>query len=192
MGVFLAILMATGLWHLSALADDQGGGDQSNSQGTSLTATHGDSGGSESENGSGSKDSGSQASGGESEQESNGNSSSGSAASLSVGNSGETSLNGAKLVSVSGQNLSVTVFGLPITVSVASSTTQFTGVSSASDLATGDILSIKGSIDSATGIVAASEVRDESQRLQQISSIQAQIQALLDEIHKLQAQVSGQ
>ncbi len=109
---------------------------------------------------------------------------------LSITSSASVRLKGAKVISLSGSNLSVTVFGLPINITtLASTTTQFIGVADIAHVAIGDTLSVNGTIDQNSGIVTASKIQDESQRQKTIDSIKQQIQMLLDQIRALQAQI---
>ena len=75
-----------------------------------------------------------------------------------------------------------------MTVVAVASSTQILGVSDMAHIAIGDTLSIKGNIDSGTGVVTAQVILDESQKLQSIAAIQQQIQALLVQLKALQAQ----
>ncbi len=109
-------------------------------------------------------------------------------AQIEVSASGETQLKGAKLVSISGTSISITVFGLPITVTTASST-RFVGAADTSGLIVGDTLSIKGIISQTTGVVTASVVQDESQRQNMLNGIQQQIQALLEQVRQLREKI---
>lgn len=109
---------------------------------------------------------------------------------LSINQAGNVQFNGAKFVSLSGLNVSVTILGLPLTL-VTDSTTQVVGVSSLSGIASGDTLSGKGKIDQTTGVITALSIRDESQVSQMVTDLQKRIQALLEQLRQLQAEFKG-
>lgn len=117
-------------------------------------------------------------------------SSEGSKLGLSINQSGAVQFSGAKFVSLSGSSVSVTVSGLPLTINTNSST-QIVGVAGLSDIASGDILSGKGTIDSSNGVITASLLRDESQSSVKIADLEKQIQSLLEQLRKLQAQFNS-
>ncbi|OGY22039.1 MAG: hypothetical protein A2126_01495 [Candidatus Woykebacteria bacterium GWB1_45_5] len=111
----------------------------------------------------------------------------GSRISLSVDQSGSVKFGGAKFVSLSDLSISVTVSGLPL-ILVTNSSTQIVGVSDLGSINSGDILSGKGSIDQSTGVITLSLLRDESQSSIKIADLEKQIQALLEQLRKLQAE----
>lgn len=106
---------------------------------------------------------------------------------FSINQSGAVQFGGAKFVSLSGSNVSVTVSGLSLTL-VTNSSTQIIGVSNLSDIASGDILSGKGNIDQSTGVITLAILRDESRSSLMIADLERQIQSLLEQLRKLQAE----
>lgn len=110
---------------------------------------------------------------------------------LTINGNDMVQLNRGKVVSVSGQTLSVSVFGLTLTVTASASTT-LAGVADIAHINVGDTVSVKGIIDPASGVIAAMVIRDESQNQQLIDSIRQQIQTLLDQLRKLQQQAGNQ
>lgn len=103
---------------------------------------------------------------------------------LIIKEEGFTEIMKAKLVSVSGSTLSVTIFGIPLSISTSAST-RFLGVTDASKMAVGHLLDIRGKTDSSTGIITATDVHDISQKDQSIASLEQQIQALMEQLKKL-------
>lgn len=117
--------------------------------------------------------------------------------SLAVNPSGNVVVNGASLVSNSGQSLVVKIFGLNLNIAITSSTslvgviqTSASSTSSISDMNAGDVVDVKGKIDAGSGIIAADQVRDQTMQQQNVQSIQQQIQSLLQQLQKLQAQLN--
>ncbi len=109
---------------------------------------------------------------------------------FSINPSGGVQFGGAKFVSLSGSNVSITIYGLPLTLSTNSST-QLVGVASLGDMKAGDILSGKGQIDESSGMIMALHIRDESQTSSRIADLEKQIQALLEQLKRLQAEVKN-
>ena len=114
----------------------------------------------------------------------------GSKINLSIDQSGSVKFGGAKFISLSGSNVSVTISGLPLTL-VTNSNTQIIGVTSIGNINPDDILSGKGIIDQSTGTITLSLLRDESQSSVMITDLEKQIQSLLDQLRKLQAQFNS-
>jgi len=119
--------------------------------------------------------------------------------SLSVNPANKIVINGASLVSNSGQSMSIKIFGFNLNLAITPSTvvagvTQASASSTSpvSDMKTGDIIDVTGQIDSASGIVTVSQIRDETMRQQNDQNIQQQIQVLLEQLRKLQAQLNTQ
>ena len=110
--------------------------------------------------------------------------------SLVINADGSVQFGGAKFVSLNGSNINITVYGLPLTLSTNSST-QVSGVASISNMAVGDTLSGKASINQSTGVITALSVRDESQNQQKITDLENQIKALLEQLKKLQSEMKG-
>ncbi len=183
-GILLAGLVVLGGITKPVHAEDGNGGQGLNLSGLPTVAQQHI--GGEQESGQGNSGEGQNASGGEAESGSLGGS-----AKLSIQGLGVTEADSAKVTSVSGNALTVEVFGVSLNLSV-SSTTQMVGAASIGDVAVGDMVTIKGTIDQATGIVATSLVQDETQKQTMISGIQKQIQALLAQLQQLQLEVSGQ
>ena len=186
-GILLAGFVALGNVAKPAHAESEGEGGQISNLSALPTAVRQNIGG-EQESAQENSGEGQSALGGETEGESG---SLGGAAKLSIEGLGVTQASGAHVTSVSGNALTVSVFGVSLNLSV-SSTTQMVGVTALSDVAVGDTVTIKGTIDQATGVVAASLVQDETQKQSMITSIQQQIQALLAQLQQLQLEVSGQ
>lgn len=110
--------------------------------------------------------------------------------SLSIDKSNYVQFSGAKFVSLNGSNINMTVSGLPLTLSTDGNT-QILGVSSASNMVAGDILSGKGTINPNNGVITAMQVRDESQNSQKITDLENQIKSLMDQLKKLQAEFNS-
>jgi len=109
--------------------------------------------------------------------------------SLSITPNGKVDIRGAKVTSISGNNLTISIFGLSLNATFSSSTNLISAPdSNLSQIKIGDVLQIKGTIDSSSGIISVNQVRDESLVSANISSIRARIQALIQELLKLQAQ----
>jgi len=109
--------------------------------------------------------------------------------SLSITPNGKVDIRGAKVTSISGNNLTISIFGLSLNATFSSSTNLISAPdSNLSQIKIGDVLQIKGIIDSSSGIISVNQVRDESLVSANISSIRARIQALIQELLKLQAQ----
>ncbi|MGB3922128.1 MAG: hypothetical protein WBL19_02525 [Minisyncoccia bacterium] len=109
---------------------------------------------------------------------------------FSINPSGAVQFGGAKFVSLSGANVAVTIYGLPLTL-VTSSSTQLVGVSSLADMKAGDVLSGKGQINESAGTITALHIRDESQTSSRIADLERQIQVLLEQLKRLQAEVKN-
>ncbi len=114
----------------------------------------------------------------------------GSKVGFSINPSGTVQFSGAKFVSLSGSNVAITIYGLPLTL-VTNSSTQIVGVASLADMKSGDILSGKGQIDEASGGITALHIRDESQTSSRIAELEKQIQSLLEQLKRLQAEVKN-
>ncbi len=184
LGVSLAVLALAvwgGVQSHPAKADDNNGGNgaamsqESGNSGNALNSS--DTGGSGDNNGTG-----------------GGENSSANGPSLAVNASDKIVANGASLVSISGQSLAVKLFGLDLNLTVTSSTT-FLGAAQSStstiaDMKTGDVVDFTGQIDPASGLVSATQVKDETMQQQNIQSIQQQIQALLQELQQLQSRLN--
>ncbi|HUX35544.1 MAG TPA: hypothetical protein VMV71_00760 [Candidatus Paceibacterota bacterium] len=139
-----------------------------------------------------------------SSQESSGSSSEGQnsqsgGTSLSISASNRVVINGSSLVSNSGQSMTVKIFGLNFNLLITSATavigtaqTSATSTPSVSDMKTGDVIDITGQVDATSGNITVSQIRDETMQQQNVQNIQQQIQALLDQLHKLQAQLNTQ
>lgn len=109
---------------------------------------------------------------------------------FSINPSGNVQFGGAKFVSLSGSNVSITIYGLPLTF-VTNSSTNLVGVASLGDMKSGDILSGKGQIDQSSGSITALHIRNESQTSSRIADLEKQIQALLEQLKKLQSEVKN-
>ena len=114
----------------------------------------------------------------------------GSKVGFSINPSGAVQFGGAKFVSLSGSNISITIYGLPLTL-VTNSSTQLVGVTNLGDMKSGDILSGKAQVDQSSGVIMALHVRDESQTSSRIADLEKQIQILLEQLKKLQAEVKN-
>lgn len=98
---------------------------------------------------------------------------------LVINPSGEVQLKAGNLDAISGTTLTVTVFGLHLSVNAANA--NITGASSAAalgNLAVGDKVALNGKIDPSTGTVNAREIRDLTAQNQQTSALQQRIQEL--------------
>ena len=195
---FFGVFAIAGLIALSAAqfnrvsAEQEGGSSASASSQISGTG----SGESESESGSlgvSSLGSSREGSGSEGESSQNG------AKSFSINQGNRAVINGASLVSNSGQSMSATIFGISVNLAITSSTAvvgmaqlSATSTSSVSDMKTGDIIDVTGQIDPASGIVTVSQIRDETMQQQNNQNIQQQIQVLLEQLRRLQAQLNSQ
>lgn len=112
---------------------------------------------------------------------------------FSIQPNGNVTIGNASLVSMSGETLNVKVFGLSLTVNTTTST-KIVGVDNSATstaMQAGDLLDIKGSIDSNSGVVTASTVRDRSREAQNNQGILQKIQALFEQIKQLQEQLRG-
>lgn len=112
---------------------------------------------------------------------------------FSIQPNGNVTIGNASLVSMSGQTLNVKVFGLGLTVNTTTST-KIVGVDNSATstaMQAGDLLDIKGSIDSNSGVITASAVRDRSREAQNNQGILQKIQALFEQIKQLQEQLRG-
>ncbi len=113
--------------------------------------------------------------------------------SLTINSAQRAMINGASLVSNSGQSLTVSIFGLNLNLAITSSTvllgTASTASSSIADMKTGDSIDATGQIDATSGIITVKQMRDRNMQQLNIQSIQQQIQMLLEQIKKLQAQL---
>ncbi len=107
--------------------------------------------------------------------------------SLSINQNGDVQFGGGKVVSVNGSTLNITVSGLPLSISTNSST-QIMGVSALSNMVAGDTVSGKGTINSSTGVITATIIKNESQNAQKITDLENQIKVLMEQLKKLQAE----
>lgn len=111
---------------------------------------------------------------------------------LSINGQGNVMIQNAKVSSLSGQNMMLSVFGIPLTIMDVASSTQIIGVADFAHITVGDMVSVRGTIDQTSGVVTAMQIRDMSQQQQLIASLYQQIQALLAQIKALQGQVHNQ
>ncbi len=114
--------------------------------------------------------------------------------SASVKSNGDFSVTGVKVNSVdaSSNSVNVSLYGLSKTVSLAGASIIGSNQNIAvSDIQVGDVLSGSGNYNESTHAVTISRVVDNSYTSRNVSSIQAQIQHLLDLIQQLQAQIQG-
>jgi hypothetical protein len=109
----------------------------------------------------------------------------GSQPSFGIQPSGQVMLQHGTVTASSGSSLTVSVQGFSVSF-VIDSGTQITGTAS-STIATGDTVNIKGSINSSSGVITAKAIQDQMTNAQ-VEGIKAQIKALLDQLHSLQAQ----
>ncbi len=112
---------------------------------------------------------------------------------LTIDHQGNADLSGAHAQSVSGTTLGVNVFGITLTVDASNATVADSqgGASVVPNIHAGDTLGVKGTINTTTGIIAASRITDFSlaasnantsaleQRIQQLFTFLAQLQAQL-------------
>jgi len=113
-----------------------------------------------------------------------------------INSDGTIIVNGASYVSTTNQTIVVKVFGLNLNVNTTSST-QFLGFMAGttnplSQIVAGDTVDVKGTIDSSSGVITATWVRDETQQQKNIQSLQQQINALLEQLKNLEAQIRAQ
>jgi hypothetical protein len=114
--------------------------------------------------------------------------------SASLDSNGDFNVTGVKVNSIdaSSNSVNVSLYGLSKTVSLAGvSIIGSNQTISVSDIQVGDILSGSGNYNEATHAITISKVIDNSYTTRNVSSIQAQIQHLLDLINQLQAQIQG-
>lgn len=192
---FLGIFAIAGLIVLNAAQFYRAHAEQENGSGASVSSQGLSNAGGESEN-SGTTLGSSQESGNSSGE---GENSQTGGTSLSISASNRIVINGSSLVSNSGQSMTVKTFGLNFNLLITSSTVVIgaaqmssTSTSSISDMKTGDIIDVTGQIDATSGTVTVSQIKDETMQQQNAQNIQQQIQALLDQLHKLQAQLNSQ
>lgn len=121
--------------------------------------------------------------------------------SISVNPQGDVRLTSAEITAISGPQITVKLWGWNFTVdrsnarivgrinlpSIASESPST--VTSSADLNVGDRLLVKGTVNSSTGIVAASWIKNISLQQQGITDIQGRINQLLKLIQELQAQI---
>ncbi len=113
-------------------------------------------------------------------------------------------INNAKVSSVQGSTLVVSMFGIPVTVNTSGAsfvggqpipmmslqpTSTSTTTVSPSQISVGDEVTIQGRIDPTTGIVQASLVRDLTTQVQANSAIMNRINQLLQLIQQLRTQI---
>ncbi len=114
---------------------------------------------------------------------------------LSIKPQGDIRIQNAALLSNSGQSLQLKSFGLNLTVGLTSSTeligviANASGSSSFSDMKTGDVIDVWGTIDSNSGLITAEKIRDDSLRQQGIDALRQQIESLLQQLRQLQEQL---
>ena len=127
--------------------------------------------------------------------------------SMSIGPQGQARITNGNVTAVSGNMLTVSVFGISLSVdisnanivgamalppipSTATSSATSTGATpSTTSINAGDKVVVQGTIDSTTGIIKASAVRDLSAQVQSNSDIVNRINQLMDMINQLKARL---
>jgi hypothetical protein len=113
--------------------------------------------------------------------------------SVSIGPNGQIRMTGASLTAVSGNNVTVNIWGL--TFNVNASQAQLAGSSqqtiALTDMQVGDKLTVTGTIDPSTGAVTGQVIVDYSLATRQAgSALQSRINQLLQLIQQLQSQLN--
>ena len=124
---------------------------------------------------------------------------------MNIGAQGQVRVTNADAVSFSGNSLSIKIFGLPLTVDTtsaqitgalslpplptSSSTASSTAMPTQTSIASGDKVSVNGTIDPNTGIIKATVVHDLTADNQSTSNIRDRINQLLQMINQLRAQL---
>lgn len=191
--ILAAFLAVAGLVFLSAAqlhpakADDRNGNGATMSRGSGDNETESENGGN-AFNGFASGNSGENngGSGGEGENSQSG-------PSLVINPANKVVVNGATLVSNSGQSLVIKIFSLNLNAAITSSTSflgTLAATSTAASMKTGDVIDLTGQIDANSGIIAVDRIRDETLQQQNVQNIQQQIQALLQQLKALQEQLN--
>lgn len=93
-----------------------------------------------------------------------------------------------KVQSVSGQSLTVSMFGLNFSVLAVASSTRIMGVADIAHIGVGDTVSVRGNIDTITGVITAIDIRDLTQGQSNIDAIKKQIEQLMQQLRALQGQ----
>lgn len=114
--------------------------------------------------------------------------------SVRINENGDFTVTGAVVNSVaaSANTINASLYGLSRDVSLANATLTGRGHAIAiADIAAGDKISAKGHYDASSRTITVSELRDISFQTREVQGIQSQIQALLDMVHKLEAQLNA-
>ena len=127
--------------------------------------------------------------------------------SMSIGPQGQARITNGNVTAVSGNTLTVSVFGISLSVdisnaniigamalppipSTATSSATSTGATpSTTSINVGDKVVVQGAIDSTTGVIKANTVRDLSAQVQSNSDITNRINQLLQMINQLRARL---
>lgn len=118
--------------------------------------------------------------------------------SLTIGPNGNIRITGGEVKAVSGNSLTVGVWGLNLNVDISGATfignlplldnSSTTASSTGSQVNVGDKVLIAGTIDPSTTVIKAQWVRDLSRQSQNIDAIKSRIKQLLDLLRSLQEQ----
>ncbi len=129
-------------------------------------------------------------------------------AGMTIGANGAVRVTSAKVTAVNGSTMTVSLFGLSLSVDTSqaqmiggivlppvststSSTTTSTPTVQQTQVSVGDLVSINGAMNQASGVIQAQTVRDLTVQSQSTSNIQSRIQQLLQLVQQLRAQLQG-
>ena len=124
---------------------------------------------------------------------------------VSIGAHGETQIASAKVQSVQGNAMTVSAFGISFNIDMSGASfvgqplplppipaaTSSSVQSVSPSISVGDTVTLQGTIDSSTGVVRASQVRDLTTQAQSNTNILSRINQLLQMIQQLRAQMPG-
>ncbi len=129
-------------------------------------------------------------------------------AGMTIGANGAVRVTSAKVTALNGSTMTMTLFGLSLTVDTSqaqiiggfvlpplststASTTTSTPPVQQTQISVGDLVSVNGTMNQASCVIQAQTVRDLTLQSQAVPTIQSRIQQLLQFIDQLRSQLQG-